>query len=84
MISRTEKPVPLTAEEKRNFLAEHSGLALASDAFFPFTDNIRRAFKSGVRYISQPGGSKADQEVIAVCDRLGITMVMNGVRLFHH
>ena len=80
----TEKPVPLTKEEKQEFLAAHRGISLASDAFFPFTDNIRRAHKSGVDYIVQPGGSKADPQVIAECDRLGIAMVMNGVRLFHH
>lgn len=80
----TEKPVPLTEEEKREFLAKHRGISLASDAFFPFIDNIDRAYKSGVKYIVQPGGSKADQKVIDECDRLGITMVMNGVRLFHH
>lgn len=80
----TEKPVPLTKEEKRQYLEAHTGISLASDAFFPFTDNIQRAWKSGVKYMVQPGGSKADPEVIAECDRLGITMVMNGMRLFHH
>ncbi|MBO4563583.1 MAG: phosphoribosylaminoimidazolecarboxamide formyltransferase [Clostridia bacterium] len=80
----TVKPEPLTAEEKRAFLDSRAGLALASDAFFPFSDNITRAAKSGVRYIVQAGGSKRDQDVIDECNRLGITMVMNGIRLFHH
>ncbi|MBO4848916.1 MAG: phosphoribosylaminoimidazolecarboxamide formyltransferase [Clostridia bacterium] len=80
----TERPEPLTAQEKRAFLDERAGLALASDAFFPFSDNITRAAKSGVKYIVQAGGSKRDAEVVAECDRLGITMVMNGIRLFHH
>ncbi len=80
----SEKPEELTREEKREFLAGRQGIALASDAFFPFSDNITRAAKSGVRYIVQAGGSKRDQEVIDECDRLGITMVMNGIRLFHH
>ncbi len=80
----TRKPEPMTEEEKRAFLSEHTGLSLASDAFFPFTDNIMRAYKSGVRFIVQPGGSKADPQVTECCDKLGITMVMNGMRLFHH
>ena len=80
----TEKPEELTKEEKREFLASRAGLALASDAFFPFSDNITRAARSGVKYIVQAGGSKRDQDVIDECDRLGITMVMNGIRLFHH
>ena len=78
------RPEPLTAEEKRAFLDSRAGLALASDAFFPFSDNITRAAKSGVKYIVQAGGSKRDQDVIDECNRLGITMVMNGIRLFHH
>lgn len=80
----TEKPEELTKEEKRGFLAKREGLALASDAFFPFSDNITRAARSGIRYIVQAGGSKRDQVVIDECNRLGITMVMNGIRLFHH
>lgn len=80
----TEKPEELTKEEKRAFLKTREGLALASDAFFPFSDNITRAARSGVRYIVQAGGSKRDQDVIDECDRLGITMIMNGIRLFHH
>ncbi|MCR5610389.1 MAG: phosphoribosylaminoimidazolecarboxamide formyltransferase [Clostridiales bacterium] len=79
-----EKPEELTKEEKRAFLSTRAGLALASDAFFPFSDNITRAYRSGVKYIVQAGGSKRDGDVIAECDRLGITMVMNGIRLFHH
>ena len=80
----TEQPAELTKAEKREFLASRAGLALASDAFFPFSDNITRAARSGVRYIVQAGGSKRDQDVIDECDRLGVTMVMNGIRLFHH
>ena len=80
----TEKPEELTKDEKRAFLKTRGGIALASDAFFPFSDNIMRAARSGVEYIVQAGGSKRDQEVIDECDRLGITMVMNGIRLFHH
>ncbi|MBR3487527.1 MAG: phosphoribosylaminoimidazolecarboxamide formyltransferase [Clostridia bacterium] len=79
-----EKPEELTKEEKREFLRSREGLALASDAFFPFSDNITRAARSGVRYIVQAGGSKRDGDVIDECNRLGITMVMNGIRLFHH
>ena len=80
----TEKPEELTKDEKRAFLRTRGGIALASDAFFPFSDNITRAARSGVEYIVQAGGSKRDQEVVDECDRLGITMVMNGIRLFHH
>ncbi len=80
----TEKPAELTKDEKREFLKTRAGIALASDAFFPFSDNITRAARSGVRYIVQAGGSKRDGDVTAECDRLGITMVMNGIRLFHH
>ncbi|MBO4383823.1 MAG: phosphoribosylaminoimidazolecarboxamide formyltransferase [Clostridia bacterium] len=80
----TEKPPELTKEEKREFLKTRTGLALASDAFFPFSDNITRACRSGVKYIVQAGGSKRDGDVIAECDRLGVTMIMNGIRLFHH
>ncbi|MCR5808214.1 MAG: phosphoribosylaminoimidazolecarboxamide formyltransferase [Clostridiales bacterium] len=80
----SEKPEELTPAEKREFLNTRAGIALASDAFFPFSDNITRAARSGVRYVVQAGGSKRDGDVIAECDRLGITMVMNGIRLFHH
>jgi phosphoribosylaminoimidazolecarboxamide formyltransferase/IMP cyclohydrolase/phosphoribosylaminoimidazolecarboxamide formyltransferase len=80
----TERPARLTAEEKHAYLAQISGVALASDAFFPFGDNIERAQKSGARYIAQPGGSIRDDHVIAVCDKYGIVMAMTGIRLFHH
>ena len=80
----TEKPEPLSAEEKKAWLAKNTGVALGSDAFFPFGDNIERAHKSGVCYIAEPGGSIRDDNVIETCDRYGITMVFNGVRLFHH
>jgi len=78
------KPPEFTAEEKAAWLAEVSGVSLASDAFFPFGDNIERARKSGVSYIAQPGGSIRDDDVIRVCDKYGITMAFTGVRLFHH
>jgi phosphoribosylaminoimidazolecarboxamide formyltransferase/IMP cyclohydrolase len=80
----TEKPVPLTKEEKQAWLAEETGVSLGSDAFFPFGDNIERARKSGVSYIAEPGGSIRDDNVIETADRYGMTMVFNGVRLFHH
>ena len=80
----TEKPEPLTVEEKKAWLAKNTGVALGSDAFFPFGDNIERAHKSAVCYIAEPGGSIRDDNVIETCDRYGITMVFNGVRLFHH
>ncbi|MBR4163856.1 MAG: phosphoribosylaminoimidazolecarboxamide formyltransferase [Solobacterium sp.] len=79
-----EKPEVFTKEEKRAWLDQMSGVSLGSDAFFPFGDNIERAHKSGVAYIAQPGGSIRDDNVIETCDRYGITMVFNGVRLFHH
>ncbi len=80
----TEKPEPLTVQEKKDWLAQNTDVALGSDAFFPFGDNIERAHKSGVCYIAEPGGSIRDDNVIETCDRYGITMVFNGVRLFHH
>ncbi len=80
----TEKPEVLTAEEKRAYLDSIKGVALASDAFFPFGDNIIRASRSGVSYIAQPGGSIRDQQVIDECNRLGISMAFTGMRLFHH
>jgi len=79
-----EKPEPLSKEEKTEWLKKNTGVSLGSDAFFPFGDNIERAHKSGVCYIAQPGGSIRDDNVIETCDRYGITMVFNGVRLFHH
>ena len=80
----TEKPEPLTAEERREWLAQNKGVALGSDAFFPFGDNIERAHKSGVEYIAQAGGSIRDDNVIDTCDKYGIAMAFTGVRLFHH
>ena len=80
-----EKEVtPLTKEEKRRWLDEQTGVSLASDAFFPFRDNIDRAARSGVKYICQPGGSVRDDVVIKACDEYGISMAFSGVRLFHH
>jgi len=80
----TEKPAPLTREEKKVWLATQTGVALGSDAFFPFGDNIERARKSGVSYIAQAGGSIRDDNVIATCDKYNITMAMTHIRLFHH
>lgn len=80
----SEKPEPLTREEKKAWIAENRGVALGSDAFFPFGDNIERAHKSGVEYIAQAGGSVRDDNVIDTCDKYGITMAFTGVRLFHH
>ena len=80
----TEKPEVLTMEEKKEFLSHVTGVALGSDAFFPFGDNIERAHKSGVQYIAQPGGSIRDDNVIDVCNQYGIAMAFTGIRLFHH
>ena len=80
----TEKPEVLTREEKRAWLDTMTGVALGSDAFFPFGDNIERAHKSGVQYIAQPGGSVRDDNVIEVCNKYGIVMAFTGIRLFHH
>ena len=79
-----EKPAVLTDDEKRTWIAANKGVALGSDAFFPFGDNIERAHKSGVQYIAQPGGSMRDDNVIAACDKYGIAMAFTGIRLFHH
>ena len=79
-----ERPEALTAEEKAAWKAQLKGVALGSDAFFPFGDNIERAHKSGVEYIAQAGGSVRDDHVIATCDKYGIAMAFTGVRLFHH
>ena len=79
-----EKPEPLTREEKREWIAKNTKVALGSDAFFPFGDNIERAHKSGVEFIAQAGGSVRDDNVIDTCDKYGITMAFTGVRLFHH
>ena len=78
------KPEPLTADEKREYLGKIRGVALASDAFFPFDDNIERARKGGVGYIAEPGGSVRDDIVIDCCDKYGIAMAFTGMRLFHH
>lgn len=80
----TEKPEPFTAEEKKAYLATVSDVALGSDAFFPFSDNIERAYRSGVRYVAQPGGSVRDDAVIECCDKYGMVMAFTGMRLFHH
>ncbi len=80
----TVKPEPFTKEEKKAYLATISGVSVGSDAFFPFSDNIERAYKSGCTYVAQPGGSVRDDLVIDACNKLGMTMVFNGQRLFHH
>ena len=80
----TERPAPLTREEKREWIAKNTGVSLGSDAFFPFGDNVERAHKSGVQYIAQAGGSVRDDHVIDTCDKYGIAMAFTGVRLFHH
>ena len=79
-----EKPAVLTREEKLEWIAKNTKVALGSDAFFPFGDNIERAHKSGVEYIAQAGGSVRDDHVIMTCDKYGIAMAFTGVRLFHH
>ncbi|MBR1472386.1 MAG: phosphoribosylaminoimidazolecarboxamide formyltransferase [Lachnospiraceae bacterium] len=78
------KPEVFTKEEKQAWLAQATDVALGSDAFFPFSDNVERAYRSGVKYIAQPGGSKRDDLVIEACDKLGIAMAFTGIRLFHH
>jgi phosphoribosylaminoimidazolecarboxamide formyltransferase/IMP cyclohydrolase len=78
------KPEVFSKDEKRDWLSRWGGICLGSDAFFPFSDNIERAKRSGVSYIAQPGGSVRDRDVIAACDKHGITMAFTGVRLFHH
>ena len=80
----TEKPAPLTMEEKKAWIAQNTGVCLGSDAFFPFGDNIERAHKSGVEYIAQAGGSVRDDNVIETCDKYNIAMAFTGIRLFHH
>lgn len=80
----TVKPEPITREEKKAWLTKLDNVALGSDAFFPFGDNIERAHKSGVRFIAQPGGSVRDDNVIETCDKYGMTMAFTHVRLFHH
>ena len=80
----TEKPEALTREEKKEWIAKNTKVALGSDAFFPFGDNIERAHKSGVEFIAQAGGSVRDDNVIETCDKYNIAMAFTGVRLFHH
>ncbi len=80
----TEKPEVFTREEKKDWLAKNTGVALGSDAFFPFGDNIERAFKSGVKYVAEPGGSVRDDNVIAAADAHDMVMCFTGLRLFHH
>ena len=80
----TEKPEPFTRAEQREYLSTITGVALGSDAFFPFGDNIERAKRSGVSYIAQPGGSIRDDNVIETCNKYGMVMAMTKMRLFHH
>lgn len=80
----TEKPAVFTKEEKRAWLDQMTDVTLGSDAFFPFSDNIERAYKSGVKYIAQPGGSVRDADVIDTCNKYNIAMAFTGIRLFHH
>ena len=78
------RPEPLTREEKKAYLATMSGVSLGSDAFFPFSDNIERARRSGVEYIAEPGGSIRDDLVIECADKYGMAMAFTKIRLFHH
>ena len=78
------RPEVLTEVEKKEWIAKQSGVTVGSDAFFPFGDNVERAFKSGVKYIAQPGGSIRDDHVIATADKHGMVMAFTGMRLFHH
>ena len=80
----TERPDPITPEEKKAWIATQSGVTVGSDAFFPFGDNVERARKSGVAYIAEPGGSIRDDNVIETADKYGIVMAFTGMRLFHH
>ena len=80
----TEKPEPLSREEKKEWLSTFSGVSLGSDAFFPCGDNIERAKRSGVQYVAQPGGSIRDDNVIDTCNKYNMTMCFTGIRLFHH
>ena len=79
-----DPPLPLTAEEKKAWIATQRGVTVGSDAFFPFGDNVERARKSGVKYIAQPGGSIRDDHVIETANKHGMTMCFTGMRLFHH
>ena len=80
----TRQPAPFTAEEQKAYLATKRGVSLGSDAFFPFSDNIERAYRSGVSYIAEPGGSIRDDAVIECADKYGMVMAFTGMRLFHH
>ena len=80
----TEQPAVFTREERKEWLKKNTGVALGSDAFFPFGDNVERAHRSGVEYIAQPGGSIRDDNVIETCNKYGIAMCFTGIRLFHH
>ena len=80
----TERPEPFTKEEQKEYLATISGVSCGSDAFFPFSDNVERAYRSGTSYIAEPGGSIRDDDVIECCNKYGIAMAFTGMRLFHH
>ncbi len=80
----TRRPEPFTAEEKATYLAQVKDVALGSDAFFPFSDNIERAYRSGVKYVAEPGGSVRDDAVIECCDKYDMVLCFTGMRLFHH
>ena len=80
----TTRPEPLSREEKQTWISQNTGVSLGSDAFFPFGDNIERAYRSGVAYVAQAGGSVRDDNVIETCDKYNIAMAFTGVRLFHH
>ncbi|MEG0766331.1 MAG: phosphoribosylaminoimidazolecarboxamide formyltransferase, partial [Clostridia bacterium] len=80
----TQRPEPLTPAERKEWLAELSGVSLGSDAFFPFGDNVERAHRSGVQYVAEPGGSIRDDQVIETCDQYGMVLCFTGIRLFHH
>lgn len=79
-----EKPAVFAKEEKRAWLDKMTDVALGSDAFFPFGDNIERAFRSGVKYVAQPGGSIRDDNVLEACNKHNMAMCFTGIRLFHH
>ncbi len=80
----TERPEPFTKEEQKEYLSTISGVSCGSDAFFPFSDNVERAYRSGTSYIAEPGGSIRDDDVIECCNKYGIAMAFTGMRLFHH
>ena len=80
----SRQPERLTEEDKKAWLSSRQDVALGSDAFFPFADNVKRAYASGVKYIAQPGGSIRDDLVIEECNKKGIAMAFTGMRLFHH